>query len=83
VAGAFGAGVGLGTVLSRSRTGQQETDTAPQQSDQTIKLLVAQIEAERQLTLTPEKRLLAERLISENIRSVCEVLAKEQNQERS
>jgi transcriptional regulator with XRE-family HTH domain len=49
VAGAFGAGVGLGAILPRSKTGQQETDKASQQRDQTIKLLVAQIVAEGQL----------------------------------
>jgi transcriptional regulator with XRE-family HTH domain len=77
--GALGAGVSLGTILPRSRIGQQQIDTGSQQRDQTIKLLVAQIVAEGQLTLSPEQRMLAERLISENARSVCEVLAKEQD----
>jgi transcriptional regulator with XRE-family HTH domain len=79
---ALGAGVGLGAILPPSRTGQQQTDTASQQPDQTIKLLIAQIAAESQLILTPEKKMLAEHLILENARSVCEVLAKEQDQQR-
>jgi hypothetical protein len=82
LAGALGAGVGLGTLLCRSKTGQQQAEIATQQRDQNIGLLVAQIVAEGQLTLTPEQRMLAERLILENARCVCEVLSKEQNQAR-
>ena len=72
----LGAGPTLRSVPTRARTGQQPTETATQQRDQSIKLLVAQIVEEKQLTLTPEKRLLAERLILENAQAVCEVLAK-------
>ena len=78
VAGAFGAGVGLGAILPRSKTGQQQTGSGLQQRDQSIGLLVEQAMAEAQLT--PEQRILAERLILENARSVCEVLAKEQDE---
>jgi hypothetical protein len=78
----LGSGVGFDATLTRSRIGQQQADTAAQQRDQTIKLLVAQIAAEGQLTLTAEKRVLAERLILETALSVCEVLAKEQDQQR-
>jgi transcriptional regulator with XRE-family HTH domain len=77
VAESLGSGVGFDETLSRSGTGQQQTDTASQQLDKNIELLVAQIVVEAQLTLTPEKRMLAECLILENARSVCEVLAKE------
>jgi transcriptional regulator with XRE-family HTH domain len=80
VAGAPGSGVGLIAMINSSRTGQPET--ASQQRDQIIKLLVAQILVEGQLTLTPEKRMLAERLISEIACSVCEVVAKELDQQR-
>jgi transcriptional regulator with XRE-family HTH domain len=76
----LGSGVGLGTIPSHSRTDKQQTETATQQRDQSIKLLVTQIVDEKQLTLTPEERLLAERLILENARAVCEVLAQEQDQ---
>lgn len=78
VAGAFGAGVGLGAILPRSKTGQQQTGSGLQQRDQSIGLLVEQAMDEAQLT--PEQRILAERLILENARSVCEVLAKEQDE---
>lgn len=78
VAGALGSGVGLGAVIPRSRKGQQQTDTASQQQDQTIGLRVEQTLAEAQLA--PEKRILAERLIAEHARCVCEVLVKEQDQ---
>jgi ribosome-binding protein aMBF1 (putative translation factor) len=80
VAGAFGAGAGLGALLPRSRTGQQQTDTASQQPGQDIGLLVKQIVTEAQLP--PEKRMLAEQLIEETARTVCEVLAKEGEEER-
>jgi transcriptional regulator with XRE-family HTH domain len=79
-AGAFGAGVGLGAILLRSKTGQQETDTASQQHGQDIGLLVKQIVAEAQLL--PEKERLAGRLIEEHARAVCHVLATEQDQQR-
>jgi transcriptional regulator with XRE-family HTH domain len=82
IAGALGSGVGLDAILPHSRSGQQRTDTWSQQRDQTIKLLVAQIVAEGQLTLTPEQRMLAERLIEEHARAVCHVLATEQDQKR-
>lgn len=81
-AGAPGSGVGFLAMLNRSSTGQQQPDTTSRQRDQTIKLLVTQIEAETQITLRPENRMLAERLISEIARSVCEVAAKEQDQQR-
>jgi transcriptional regulator with XRE-family HTH domain len=80
VAGAFGAGVGLGAILPRSRTGQQQTDTGSQQHSQDIGFLVKQIVAEAQLP--PEKRILAGRLIEEHARAVCHVLAAEQDQQR-
>lgn len=73
--GALGSGVGLGAILSRSRTGQQQTVTASQQLDQNIGLLVEQTIDEFQLT--SEMKMLAKRLILENARSVCEVLANE------
>ena len=78
VAGALGAGVGLGAILPRSRTGQAHTEIAPQQQNQNIGSLVERIVADSQLT--PTQRILAERLVLENARSVCEVLAKEQDQ---
>lgn len=79
--GAFGSGVGLGAVIPHSRTGQAHIEAASQQLDQNIGLLlVKQIVDEAQLT--PEQRILAERLILENARTVCEVLTKEQDQER-
>jgi transcriptional regulator with XRE-family HTH domain len=62
IAGALGAGVGLGVILPRERN---------------IGFLVKQTVDEFQLT--PEKRMLAERLILENARSICEVLAKDQD----
>jgi transcriptional regulator with XRE-family HTH domain len=80
LAGAFGSGVGLGAILARYRTGQQQTESASQHRDQTIGFLVDQTLDEAQLT--PEARMLARRLILENARSVCEVLAKEQDQQR-
>lgn len=80
LAGALGAGVGLGAILSSARTGQQQTDIGSQQLDQNIGLLVEQTMDKAQLA--PEKRMLAGRLIVENARSVCEVLANEQDQQR-
>jgi transcriptional regulator with XRE-family HTH domain len=81
-AGAFGSGSGLEDQRPRSTAGQQQTDTGSQQLDQIIALLVKQIVDGAQLTLTPEKRILAEWLILENSLSVCGVLAKEQDQRR-
>jgi transcriptional regulator with XRE-family HTH domain len=72
---ALGSGVGLGALLSRYRKSQQQIETASQQLDQNIGLLVERTVTEAQLS--PEKRILAGRLILENARSVCEVLAKE------
>lgn len=48
--------------------------------NQNLGFLVEQTVIEAQLT--PEQTILAERLILENARSVCDVLAKEQGQER-
>ena len=73
--GVLGSGASLGAILPRSRTGQQQTDSGPQQRDQHIGFLVKQTVDKFQLT--PQKRILAERLILENARSVCEVLANE------
>jgi transcriptional regulator with XRE-family HTH domain len=75
--GALGSGVGLGSILSRSRTGQQQTVTASQQLDQNIGLLVEQTIDEFQLT--SEMKMLAKRLIEEHVRAVCHVLATEQD----
>jgi transcriptional regulator with XRE-family HTH domain len=80
--GALGSGVSFDELLPRSRMGQQQAGTSAQQLDQIIALLVNEIVGGTQLTLTPEKRILAERLILENSLSVCEVLANERDQER-
>jgi transcriptional regulator with XRE-family HTH domain len=77
MAEAFGSGPGLGSIPPRSSTGQQQIETNLQQRNQNIELLVVQIVAEAKLPLTPEKRRLAERLILETVRTVCEVLAEE------
>jgi transcriptional regulator with XRE-family HTH domain len=82
LAGAFGSGVGLDTIPSRSRTPQQQTETDSKQRDPNISFLAELKQIVSEIQLTPEKRILAERLILENARSVYEVLAKEQDQER-
>ena len=81
-AGAWGAGHGLGPRLARASTGQQPTAPAAHPGDHTLQVLVAQIAAERQYTLTPEQRRLAARLIGENARAVCAVLATAPEQQR-
>jgi transcriptional regulator with XRE-family HTH domain len=75
--GALGSGVSIDAILPRFRTGRQQTETTPQQSDQNIGLLVEQTVDEAQLI--PEQRILAEHLILENARSVCHVLAKKRD----
>lgn len=75
--GAFGAGVSLDALLPPSRTNQQQSEITTQQHCQNIGFFVELEQTMAEAQLTPEKHILAERLILENARSVCEVLAKE------
>jgi transcriptional regulator with XRE-family HTH domain len=74
-AGAFGSGVGLGTTLPPSRTPQQQAETDSNR-DPNIEFFAELKQIVSEVQLTPEKRILAERLILESARTVCEVLQK-------